>query len=302
MIDPRVNVDDLRVFLAVAESEHITAAAGRLHLSQPAVTRTVGRLERQFGVALFDRPGQRVRLNAFGRLLIGHAQRIVADFDRARTDIARLLDPDGGQVRLGFLASLGTWLVPNVIRSFRQLVPAVDLALRQGISDLMSELLLDGEIDLLLTSPKPRLSSPVGWKHLGDEPLELVMPQEHRLAAREHVHIAEFASDPFILLDRTTEFRTISDRLCQRAGFAPTVALETDQIATARALVGAGLGVAILPTRHDSGPADPATATIDDSGATRPFGLAWISGRRLSGTAEALRTWLIEPDRDYRRG
>ncbi len=301
MIDPRVNVDDLRVFLAVAETEHVTAAAGKLHLSQPAVTRTVGRLERQFGVALFDRPGQRVKLNAFGRLLVGHAQRIVADFDRARADVARLLDPGGGQVRLGFLASLGTWLVPNVIRSFRQLVPAVDLALRQGIADTVAELLADGEIDLLLTSPAPRLSGPMGWKHLGNEPLELVMPRQHRLATREHVHIAEFASDPFILLDRTTEFRAISDRLCQRAGFAPTVALETDQIATARALVGAGLGVAILPISHDSGNTDPATATIDDAGAIRPFGLAWISGRRLSGTAEALRTWLIEPDWDYRR-
>lgn len=293
MIDGRVSIEDLRVFLAVAEAEHVTAAAAALHLSQPAVTRTVSRLERQFGVALFDRPGQRVRLNAFGHLLIDHAQQIVADFDVARSDFAKLLDPDAGPVRLGFLASLGTWLVPEIIDSFRQVVPAAEFVLRQAHFDPIAEMLRAGQIDLLLTSPRPHLPSPVGWKHLGDEHLELAVPPGHRLANRRHVRLEEAANERFVVLDHTTEFRSLSDRLCRHAGFSPTIALETDQVATARALVGTGLGVAVLPILHRPYTATPPTIPIADPGASRPYGLAWITRRHLPSTAEVLRTWLV---------
>ena len=296
MIDSRISIDDLAVFLAVAEDEHITAAAARLHRSQPAVTRAVGRVERRCGVRLFDRPGQRVRLNVFGRALVEHAQRIVAGFDAAAADIGSLLDPAGGPVRLGFLSSLGTWLVPGLIRSFREVTPSAQFVLRQGPFDSVAALLQNGEVDLLLTSPRPRLGS-IGWRRLGEERLELAVPAEHRLADRRRVRLTEVADEPFIVLGPTTEFRSISDRLCRRAGFSPTIALETDEVTTARALVAAGFGVAILPPLHHPSNAAPRTIGIAAAGASRPFGLAWIAGRRLPAMAEALRTWLSHEPR-----
>jgi LysR family transcriptional activator of glutamate synthase operon len=297
MIDPRVSIADLRVFLAVAETEHVTAAAAKVHLSQPAVTRAVGRLEHQLGARLFDRPGQRVRLNAIGRLMVGHAQQIVADFEAARADLSRLLDPDTGPLRLGFLGSLGTWLVPDVIRSFRQIAPAAELVLRQGTFDLVAELLRSGEIDLLLTSPRPRLRIPISWQPLGVERLELAVPPGHHLAARRRLRLAEAADEPFVVLGEATEFRSVSDRLCRRAGFTPKVVLETDEVATARALVAAGLGVAILPMPHHLNPAALPAPVITDPGAERLHGLAWITRRRLPGTARALLNWLLSlPD------
>jgi LysR family transcriptional regulator, transcription activator of glutamate synthase operon len=291
---PHVSTDDLRVFLAVAEAEHVTAAAARLHLSQPAVTRAIGRLEDQFGVRLFDRPGHRVRLNGFGRVTAGHAGQIVAQLDAASTDIARLLDPHAGPVRIGFMRSLGTWLVPDLIRSFKAVEPGVEFQLHQGLSEQVVDQLLSGDVDLILTSPRPRRPEQVSWELLADERLELAVPPGHRLAARRRVRLAEVAAEPFVALAVSSEFREVSDRLCREAGFSPAVAFEADDVATVRALVGAGLGIAILPALHQPAASGaPATLAIAAQHATRPIGLAWIPGRQLPAIAGAFRAWLI---------
>jgi LysR family transcriptional regulator, transcription activator of glutamate synthase operon len=291
---PHVSTDDLRVFLAVAESEHVTAAAARLHLSQPAVTRAVGRLEDQFGVRLFDRPGHRVRLNGFGRVVAGHAGKIVAQLDAASTDIAGLLDPHAGPVRIGFMRSLGTWLVPDLIRSFKAVEPGVEFQLHQGLSEQVADQLLSGDVDLILTSPRPRRPEQLSWELLADERLELAVPPGHRLAARRRIRLAEVAAEPFVALAASSEFREVSDRMCREAGFSPAVAFEADEVATVRALVGAGLGLAILPALHQPAASGaPATLAITAQPATRPIGLAWVTGRQLPAIAEAFRVWLI---------
>jgi LysR family transcriptional activator of glutamate synthase operon len=294
MKTPHVSSDDLKAFLAVAEAEHVTAAAGRLRLSQPAVTRAIGRLEEQFGVRLFDRPGHRVRLNAFGRVLAGHADRIIAQLDAADAEIAALLDPHAGPVRIGFVRSLGTWLVPDLVRSFRAVEPGVVFHLRQGLSEEISGLLENGDVDLILTSPRPRPPDQLTWEQLAAERLELVVPPEHPLAARKRIRLPEVAEEPFVALSGASEFREISDRLCHDAGFSPAVAFEADDVATVRALVGAGLGVAILPALHwPPASGGPATLAIEGQDATRPVGLVSMPGRQLPALADAFRTWLI---------
>lgn len=293
MKEPRLSLDDLRVFVAVAQDEHVTAAAGRLHLSQPAVTRAVARVEDQFGVRLFDRPGHRVRLNAFGRALLGHAQRLVAQFDAAHAEIVGLLDPHTGPVRVGFLHSLGTWLVPDLIRAFRDVEPHVEFVLRQATSDAVAGLLHDGEIDVMLAGARPRLDEPVGWQPLLRERLALAVPPEHRFAGRRRLRLAEAAAESFVTVGPDSEFRQITDRLCAQAGFSPAIAFESGELTTVRALVEAGLGVAIVPVTPARPPAGP-TVALTDRGAGRTLGLAWPARRRLPGPAETFRTWLID--------
>jgi LysR family transcriptional regulator, transcription activator of glutamate synthase operon len=293
----RINIDDLRVFLTVADTEHVTAAAGRLHLSQPAITRALLRLEQQLGVQLFDRPGHRVRLNAYGRSLVTYAGRIVGQLDAAESELAALSDPHAGPVRVGFLPSLGTWLVPDLIRSFRAIEPGVRFVIHQATADHLSQMLGNGEIDMVLTSPRPKLDEPAGWKPLANEQLGLAVPPDHRLATRRRVNLSEASDDPFIAFTPEAGLRQIADRLCRHAGFAPTVAFQSSDVATVRALVRAGFGVAILPS--DNPPdrdTSPPMLTITDRGARRQLGLAWLTRRRLPAMAEAFRRWLTEID------
>jgi DNA-binding transcriptional LysR family regulator len=290
----RVNSDDLRAFLAVAANEQVTAAADELHMTQPTVTRAVARLERELSVKLFDRPGRRVRLNVYGRALVGYAQRAIAQLDAAQAELDGILDRHGGPVRVGFLPSLGTWLVPDMIRAFRLLEPDVRFVLRQATSDLIPQLLDENEVDLLFTSQRPNLSEPVGWKPLAQEPLELAVPPDHRLAGRERVHLSEVAHDPFVVLGADSGLRQISDQLCLEAGFRPVVAFESGELATVRALVMAGLGVAILPAvRHLPESGSARQLKIAELSARWPLGMAWCSTRQLPGASEAFRRWVL---------
>jgi DNA-binding transcriptional LysR family regulator len=291
MKEPRVSVDDLRVFVAVAQTEHVTAAAGRLHLSQPAVSRALARVEDQYGVQLFDRPGHRVRLNAFGRALLGHAQRIVAQSEAAQQEISALLDPHSGPVRIGFLHSLATWLTPGLIRSFRALEPGIEFVLRQNYREEITQMLQDGEIDLLL-SARPHLGEPAGWQEIVREQLALLVPPDHRLAERGRMQLAEAADESFVVLTPRSEFRQITDRLCDQAGFSPRIAFEGDELATMHGLVAAGLGVSIVPVVSGQ-PTGGHLVPLTDPGASRLLGLSWLTHRQLPGPAEAFKSWLV---------
>jgi DNA-binding transcriptional LysR family regulator len=290
----RLRSDDLRTFLAVADCEQVTAAADQLRLSQPAVTRALGRLEGEFQVQLFDRPGRRVKLNIYGRTLAAYAQRVVVQLDAAQAELHALSDRRGGPVRIGFLPSLGTWMIPNLIREFRIAEPDASFVLRQATSDLLPGLLDEREVDLLFTSQRPHLSEPVAWRVLLQERLELAVPPDHRLAKRKSAYLSEVSRDPFVFLGADSGLRQISDQLCLQAGFQPVVAFESGELATVRALVTAGLGVGILPVLRQ--PAEPGSAhqlKLTDLNAHWPLGMAWCSSHRITGASEAFRCWLL---------
>lgn len=265
---------ELQWFVVLAEDENVTVAAQRLAVSQPTLSRALSRLERRVGTRLFDRHSRGLRINHYGRIMLEHARRALAEMDTAEQRIAALVDPDAGRVRLAFLHSTGTWLVPDLLRRYRAEVPAVRFDLRQGTAEAINADLAAGHVDLLVTSPR---EPGVAWHPLHDESLYLAVPLEHRLAGRAQVRLAEVATEPFVVLGPESGLRHTTDELCRRAGFTPAVAFESAELTTARGLVGAGLGIAIVPPwRGDAGgPADVVDIPITDGGARRAIGLAW---------------------------
>jgi DNA-binding transcriptional LysR family regulator len=284
-----VNIDELRWFLALAETEHVTAAASRLHLSQPTLSRALARLERDLGTELFDRDGRRLRLNQYGRILLEHATRALAEVNTARQRIEALADPDTGVVRLSFLHSFGAWLVPDLLRGYRAHAPGVRFALSQDVAEVVVASLREGRADLALTSPRPD-GDDLAWHPVHRERLYLAVPPDHRLAGRRRVSLAAVAAEPFIVLRADTGLRRITDQLCRAAGFEPTVALDSSDLATVRALVGAGLGIAVVPESHLADePGGPVYLSLTDAGAERAIGLCWVAQRALPLPAVAFR-------------
>src|SRR5271167_5082734 len=112
-------------FVTLAELQHVTAAAEQLGIAQPTLTRMLSRLERRLGVALFDRRGKRLSLNAYGRIFYEHARRAQLELDSARRAIEDLTNPSVGEIRLGFLRSFGSTVLPRLIAGFVQASPRV---------------------------------------------------------------------------------------------------------------------------------------------------------------------------------
>jgi DNA-binding transcriptional LysR family regulator len=277
----------VRWFLTVADHGHVTQAAEDLQVSQPGLSRAIGRLEHELGVPLFDRVGRRVVLSRYGALFAEHARRLVAEQDAAVRSLAAASDPSRGEVTLAFLHTQGAALVPDLVRRYRGVQPHVRFRLMQASSAGIAAAVLDGTADLGIVSPRPD-DAALAWHPLVEERLGLAVPPDHRLAQRRRVRLAEVADEPFILMREGYGLRTIADELLAQAGVRPVIAFEGEEAVTVRGLVVAGLGVAILP-------ALPHDLHITDPGAVRTIGVTWHRDRTRLPTAEAFRRFTTAP-------
>jgi DNA-binding transcriptional LysR family regulator len=290
-----MNIEELRWFVAVAERGRITQTATDLHISQPALSRALARLQRELGVGLFDRSGRTLRLNRYGERYLGHVRRALAELESGQRAIEEMGGGERGLVSLGFAPTLSTWLVPRLVSAFRMEHPGPRFHLHQDAVGPLVDSLRDGDVDLLIT---PRPGDPaLGWHALGRERLQLVVPPGHRLAARKRVRLSEAADERFVMLKHAFDLRDLVEALCREAGFEPESGFEAEDIASARALVAAGLGVAVVPPLHGAGAElarGGAHVELSDPNAVRSIGIVWDERRYRSPVTELFRAFVIE--------
>ena len=294
----------MRWFREVAAGATVTETAGRARITQPALSRALARLEAEVGTPLLTRSGRTLTPTPAGRIFKQHIDQVLDQYDLGLRAVAELVDPARGLVPLAFLHTLGTWLVPPLISSFRQSHPQVRFELHQhGEASILQEL-LDGAADLIITS-STSAHPQVTWRRLLVEPVLLTVPPRHRLARRRRIRLAEVADEPFIQLREGYALRVLTERLCAEAGFTPKIAFEGEEVETLRALVAAGLGVALLPPARTT-PAPSASAAVEasetdpapqlhvtDVDSTREIGLAWLTGRELPPASAAFRDHVL---------
>jgi DNA-binding transcriptional LysR family regulator len=288
-------VPRLRQFVAVASEEHLTRAAESLGVPQPTLSRSIARLEAELGVALFTRNGRSIRLTRHGRFLYEASMRVIPALAASLSHLASEADPARGRVALGFLHTLGREAVPRLLRDFRGERPHVRFGLVQGGADALLTRLRQGEIDLCLTAPLPPAGDSVTARELGEQRIDLFVPAGHRLARRGRgVRLAEAADEEFICMKPGHGLRGITDDLFRAAGFEPDIAFEGEEADTVRGLVGAGLGVSLLPATAPS-LSDPAVAAlrITSPRAARTVGIAWMADRPLTAPAAAFRDFAL---------
>jgi LysR family transcriptional regulator, transcription activator of glutamate synthase operon len=282
----------LAQFVAVARAEHMTHAAEEIGVPQSTLSRSIARLEADLGVGLFVRTGRTVRLTREGRTLLRHAERALGELTAAAHEIRGDADELHGRIGLAFLTTLGVAAVPRLLRDFRATHPDVRFTLMQGPHALLLERLRSGDADLALTSPLPDEPGLVA-EPLDEEELRLAVPADHPLAAsREGVALAEAAREPFIGFQRGFGMRGTVDAWCREAGFVPRVAFEGGDAETLRGLVGAGLGVALLPMAVHPATPEVVELPVTTPRTTRTIGLVRVRDRRLTPPVQALETFL----------
>ncbi|WP_430784197.1 LysR family transcriptional regulator [Actinoplanes sp. G11-F43] len=282
-----MQLDDLRSLLALGDHQHVTEAAAALGISQPSLSRLLARVEAELGVRLFERDAKGVHPNPLGELTLAAARDLVGRYDRLRRDLAGLLDPEAGTVRLAFLDSMATSLVPRILHDVREHAPHLRVELRQEPGHVMVPDLDAGAVDLALTSPQPR--GPYGWLALQSQTLVLIVPPGHRLAGRRRVRLADVAGEDFVTIPAGFGFRALVDGLFAAAGVIPRIALQIGDLATIEGLVGAGLGVALVPEQF-AGATGTIGIALAGAGAERVVGLTWRTDRPLGPAAVRFKT------------
>ncbi len=281
----------LAQFAGVARREHVTRAALEMGVPQSTLSRALVRLERDLGVDLFVRRGRTLSLTPAGRTFLTSVERALGEVERAAEAVRADAHPASGKVAFGFLHTMGSETVPGLIRAFRADHPGIRFSLVQNYGEAMLERLRAGELDLCLTSPVPDEPGLVA-RRLDEQRLRLVVPDDHRLADRRRVRLAEAAEEAFVTLESGYGMRRITDDLCREAGFRPRIAFEGEETETLRGLVAAGLGVALLPP-----PAVPRPGvvelTVTAPRAVREIGVAWLDGRQDAPPVAAFKKFLL---------
>jgi LysR family transcriptional activator of glutamate synthase operon len=300
-----VNTDALHWFKLIADGATVTEVSDLEPVTQSGVSRALARLEAQVGTPLLRRSGRTLRLTPAGEVFRPYAAGMLQQLRDGLAAVAQFVSPETGTVAIAFQHSLGSWLVPDLVRSFRADHPGVGFNLTQVRDELHGLPLNAGATDLEVGTRLFRVGREatrpgdlaVWTRQIGMEPLRLALPQDHRLATRQRIGLADVAAEPFIGLRPTSALRNLGDDLCRQAGFRPTVVFEGDDLSIVRGLVAAGLGAAIVPApRADSPEAAPgrvAYLEITDNGAERAIYLTWPADRPLLPAPDLFRRHVI---------
>ncbi len=293
-----MDTDALRWFQQIADGTTVTEVSDLEAVTQPGVSRALARLQAQVGTPLLRRSGRTLRLTHAGAVFKRHVDAALHQLDDGIAAVTQLIQPDTGTVALAFQHSLGTWLVPGLVRSFRAAHPKVTFQLTQVRDELHAAALDGGHADLEIGTRRPRHHPAVHIRPIFIEPLRLALPRDHPLAGRPQIHLADAAEEPFVSLRPISALRKLGDDLCEQAGFRPAVVFEGDDLSTVRGFVAAGLGVAIVPAPRAGSPEAAAGPVlyreILGTPAVREICLSWPAERRLLPAAELFRQHVIQ--------
>lgn len=239
----------LEHFVAVAEQRHFTRAAEVMSISQSGLSASIRSLERELHASLFVRNTRSVELTEAGRALLVEGRRTLASAAAAREAVAAVQGLLRGSLSVGLEQCLGVVNVPAILAQFRAAHPGVEISVRQGGSTPMLEELASGRLDVAFVATGGEPVPDVTLRPLTSESMVLVCPPDHRLAGTGPIALEKLSGESFIGFDPSWGARTITDRAFHAAGIEYPVSLEVNDVHTLLALVGYGLGVALVPER-----------------------------------------------------
>jgi DNA-binding transcriptional LysR family regulator len=244
----RVELRHLRYFCLLADELHFGRAASRLSVSQPALSVQIKQLEAMAGARLFERHSRHVSLTDAGRVFEEAARRILRDVDAALDATRQAEAGEVGVLRVGFGPTLMFSTLAQVVRAYRARYPGVRMDLRELATAEQVEALLRGDLDVGFVrgaETDPRLHAEL----FAREPLLIAVHRDHAAADAARVPLSMLAGEPWVLFPRAIapQLHEQVMRLCREAGFTPNVIQESREVYTTVGLVGAGVGVTIVP-------------------------------------------------------
>lgn len=245
MIDSR-----LQLLIAVSDYGTVTGAAEALYRSTSGVSRQLKQLEAEIDIALLEPDGRRVRLTEAGVRLVGHARALNAQWESALGDTAAAATSLCGPIRIGGFPTAITALLTPAVVALRQQLPLLEPVIKEVFSAEIPKALESGSIDVgifVADESTSRMPAFVEVAGLMDDPIDLLVPQWHRLAGRSEVDLADTADEDWITgLPHQDAYREIA-AATRAVGFVPRRAHIAQEFTATTALVGAGLGIAAVP-------------------------------------------------------
>lgn len=283
-----MEVHQLRYFVAIAELGSFRRAAEHCRVAQPSISQQIQKLERELQCPLFDRVGGRVKLTDAGRSLLPRARSVLQHLSEIPQALEEDLATGHGRLEVGAIPTVAPFLLPALVSALTGRYPAVDLRVREDLTERLLDALVAGEIDLALTST-PVVREGLEARVVLRDSFVLAVPRGHGLAGRRKVSLEELVGLPSILLDELHCCGRQVAELCRAMRTNSRVVCLASQLDSVLQMVGLGLGLAIVPQlaarRHGERGA-LRFLSIEESFAFREIALVQRIDRRTSRLAE----------------
>jgi len=238
----------LRYFVAVAEAGSLTvAAARRLHTSQPSLSRQIRDLEDELGAQLLTRRARGIELTPAGRVFLDHARLVLSQVEAAGEAARRVAHPSRPRFTMGFLTGHELKWMPETLRILHDELPNVDVMISSQYSPLLANGLSKGKIDAAFLR-RERGVPDLAFRLLVKEPMMVILPRDHRLAALKAIGPRDLVSETFVTVDDTAPvLRMVIDNYLKRSGINIKPTHEVNNLAMAMSLIASTGGVGLLP-------------------------------------------------------
>lgn len=291
-----MELEQLRQFLKVIEHQNFTRAARAVGLSQPALSRSIARLEADLGQPVFERQGRQVTLTETGQLLRARAHQILALVDDTIAEISD--DGESGRVRLAAIPTIAPFLLPELLRRMTRRHPKAQISVQEDTTDQLLKRLTQGEIDLALVA-LPIAARYVETVELFEEELLLVLPKDHPLSKKRKIVTADVETLPFVLLDEVHCLSGSIVSFCRQRSFQPIATERTSQLTTIMELVALGHGISMIPAmakRLDTSDRR-VYRSFEGSKPTRRIAVVWNPYRFESRLVRHIRSGIVDDTR-----
>ena len=242
-------LQQFRYLVAVAETLHFRRAAEMTHVTQPTLSGQLRELEDKLGVQLVERSRAKVILTPIGKDIAARARTVLRDVQ----DIVELAKHGqsllGGTIRVGVLQSLGPYLLPHILHEIHKSYPSLKLYVREAMPQSLLGGIDDGSLDLLMF-PLPVKGADLETTRLFREPLWIVAPSDHRLAAKERAERQDLKGETVLTLERGHKLHDQVSELCEQFGAELSLDYEGTSLDTLRQMVGMGMGISFLPALY----------------------------------------------------
>lgn len=280
-----MEMHQIRYFLAVCETLNFTRAAEQCHVTQPALTRAIQKLEEEFGGLLFRRERHLTHLTDLGRLIRPQLEQIWKQTEGAKTTARSFLKLENAPLNLGVMCTIGPLRGIGFVTEFWRANQGVEITLREGVPAALSDLLREGELDLAVMAQSEPFEERFDVHPLYRERFVVAFPPGHRFAEKNGVRMADVDGESY-LLRINCEFRDHFRELREQQGVEMRHVYRSEREDWIQTMVMAGIGICFLPEYSILLPGLQSRPLIDPE-VTREVALVTVAGRRFSPAVAA---------------
>lgn len=286
-----MTLQQLHYFRVLAKVQHYTRAAEILLIAQPSLSYSISQLEKELNVKLFERNGKCIKLSYSGIQFLNYVEKSLDILDEGTTMLKTLTDSSMGEVSLGYIYSISSKFIPEMIKKFYEndSNKVIKFSLVQNLSEQLLKDLKTNKIQLAFC-PKPEKG--YNCVQIFKQPLYLIVPKSHPFSQRKCIHVSDLTNEPFVALSKSSSLRNTVDEIFAKSNFSPKIVFEAEECNAVISFVSLNFGVSIVPEipsmlKHVN------TVEICNLALEREIFLCWTDDKHLSPAVIKTKDFII---------